>query len=171
MAIQKFVVVYRVQFWQGLPAESSWNRTFTFYPTCSIPHPIMLEEHEIECVQEFTYLGILLSSHLSWSKYINNECNKARRLLGLIFRRFGSTSSCETLRKLYISYVRPHLEYAAPLWDLIYSLMFPALNQFRDLLTKSAWNGSTLVVKICCSNLNFHRFKAGEPIPKTLYAI
>ena len=81
------------------------------------PSPIVLEKHEIERVQEFTYLGILLSSNLSWSKHIINKCNKARRLLGLIFRRFGSACSRETLRKLYISYVRPHLEYAASLWD------------------------------------------------------
>ena len=62
------------------------------------PNPIVLEEHGIERVQELTYLGILLSSNLTWSKYIINKCNKARRLLGLIFRRFGSASSCETMR-------------------------------------------------------------------------
>ena len=78
------------------------------------PSPIVLEEHEIERVQEFTYLEILLSSNLSWSK---DTINQASHLLGLIFRRFGSACSCETLRKLYISYVRPQLEYAASLWD------------------------------------------------------
>ena len=81
------------------------------------PNPIVLEEHEIERVQEFTYLGILLSSNLTWSKHIINKYNKARRLLGLIFRRFVSVGSCETLRKHYISYIRPHLEYVGSLWD------------------------------------------------------
>ena len=83
------------------------------------PSPIVLQEHEIQRVQEFAYLGFLLSSNLSLSKHINNKCNKARHTLWLMFTRFGSTNSCVTLRKLYISYmyVRPHLEYAAPLRD------------------------------------------------------
>ena len=78
----------------------------------------MLEEHEFKACARVHLLGILLSSNLSWSRHINNKCNKARRLLGFIFRRFGSSSSCETLRKaLHQLYVRHHLEYTATLWD------------------------------------------------------
>ena len=40
-------------------------------------------------------------------------CTKAKRILGLLYRRFYNHSSNECLRQLYLSLVRPHLEYAA----------------------------------------------------------
>ena len=43
-------------------------------------------------------------------------CNKARKILGLIYRKFYNASS-NTLLQLYISSVRPHLEYASPVWS------------------------------------------------------
>ena len=36
---------------------------------------------------------------------------------GLLYRHFYNHSSSETLQQLYLSLVRPHLEYAAQLWD------------------------------------------------------
>ena len=54
---------------------------------------------------------------LSWSKHITSVCNKARRLLGLLYRRFYQQSEPETLLKLYMSLVRPYLEYASQVWS------------------------------------------------------
>ena len=42
---------------------------------------------------------------------------KCRRLVGQIYREFYAWTDSTTLRHLYITYVRPHLEYASPLWD------------------------------------------------------
>ena len=44
-------------------------------------------------------------------------CSNARKILGLLYRHFYNNSSSETLWQLYLSLVRPHLEYAAQLWD------------------------------------------------------
>ena len=65
----------------------------------------------------FRYLGVLLTPSLSWSNHIAAICSKARKLLGLIFRHFYSHSSPSTLIKLYISLIRPHLEYCSLIWD------------------------------------------------------
>ena len=55
--------------------------------------------------------------NLSCSQHISSCCSKARKVLGLLFRRFCSFSNQETLKKLYLSLVRPHIEYSCQVWD------------------------------------------------------
>ena len=45
-------------------------------------------------------------------------CMKAGKILGLLYWRFYNNSDGSTLLKLYLSLVRPHLEYASPVWNL-----------------------------------------------------
>ena len=63
------------------------------------------------------YLGLLISSDLSWSNHIQSICSKARKILGLLYRKYCKFSDQATLLQLYISLVRPHLEYSAPVWN------------------------------------------------------
>ena len=44
------------------------------------------------------YLGVLLSCDLSWSLHVEFACQKARRILGLLYRRFYSQSSQDSLK-------------------------------------------------------------------------
>ena len=45
------------------------------------------------------------------------KTNKARKIIGFIYRQFYSMSSTPSLLQLYTSLVRPHLEYATQVWD------------------------------------------------------
>ena len=45
-------------------------------------------------------------------------CSKAKQILGLLYRRFYNHAEGATLKQLYLSLIRPHLEYACPVWDL-----------------------------------------------------
>ena len=71
----------------------------------------------LERVEIFKYLGVLLRSNLGWSDHITMICSKARKLLGLLYRQFYNHATTDTIKQLYVSLIRPHLEYAAPLWD------------------------------------------------------
>ena len=68
-------------------------------------------------VDSFKYLGVLLHKHLTWSEHISRICNKAKQILGLIYRQFYNNSSSASLKQLYSSLVRPHLKYTCQLWD------------------------------------------------------
>ena len=82
------------------------------------PHAqFTLNSSPLEQVETFKYLGILLSSDLSWSSHIDFICTKARKLIGLLYRRFYGNVDNHSLLELYSVLVRPHLEYAAPIWD------------------------------------------------------
>jgi len=80
-------------------------------------HPLMLNGLHLNRVECFKYLGVLLSSDLSWTPHITSVCSKARQILGLLYRRFYNYAEGDTLKQLYLSLIRPHLEYACPVWD------------------------------------------------------
>ena len=83
------------------------------FPTTPL-HPLMLNGLHLNKVE---YLGVLLSSDLSWTPHITSVCSKAKQILGLLYRRFYNHAEGDTLKQLYLSLIRPHLEYACPVWD------------------------------------------------------
>ena len=51
------------------------------------------------------------------SRVHQHICSKARKLIGMLHRRFSSWADTNTLRCLYLTCIRPHLEYASQLLD------------------------------------------------------
>ena len=66
-------------------------------------------------VKGFKDLGIMISKDLSWDNHISITVNKANNLLGLIKRSVGTTN-VNVFSTLYLSLVRPILEYSVPVW-------------------------------------------------------
>ena len=83
----------------------------------AIPPVVTLGCHTIARVYQYTYLGVTLSADLSWDKHIHVLCTKAKKMLGLLYRSFYPNSSASSLLKLYISLIRPLLEYACQVWN------------------------------------------------------
>ena len=82
----------------------------------SDPVSVMLRGTEMEKVDCFKYLGLLLSSDMSFSNHVESICSKARKITGLYYRRFNKANSA-TLLQLYLTMVRPHFEYTSPVWN------------------------------------------------------
>ena len=76
------------------------------------PLPLELFNSPMQRVDCCKYLGLLITNNLTWSAHISSICSNAKKILGLIYRRFYTCSNKETLKQLYISLVRAHLEYA-----------------------------------------------------------
>ena len=58
-----------------------------------------------------------LQQHVMVNHCITSTCSKAKQILGLLCRRFYGSASSATLKQLYLSMVRPHLDYASQIWD------------------------------------------------------
>ena len=82
-------------------------------------NPIVLGNKEIECVTNYKLLGVYLNEDLSWNTHIDYIFKKAcKRLYSLrILKRAGVASL--NILKVYLTIIRPILEYAVPVWQSI----------------------------------------------------
>ena len=71
----------------------------------------------LEQVESYRYLGVTITSKLDWTQYINHVATKARKLVGMQYRKYYTWTDTPVLRCLYLTCIRPHLEYACQLWD------------------------------------------------------
>ena len=68
---------------------------------------IVLEESSCE-----KDLGIFVSSDLRWRAHVDAMASRANKVLGMLVRTFNSREA-SLWRTLYVSMVRPHLEFAS----------------------------------------------------------
>ena len=81
------------------------------------PGGLFINGSVIEQVENYCYLGVMVNQHICWSEHIQHLCRKVRKLIGMLYRNFYTWADTSTLRTVYITCIRPHLEYAAQLWD------------------------------------------------------
>ena len=115
-------MIYRIEQWSSTnysclhPSKCKYM-TVSRKKCPTLPtEPLQLLGSEMEWVDCYKYLGVLLTSDLSWSPHVTNICNKALKVLGLLYRRLIFMAQ-DALKQLYLSLVRPHLEYACQVWD------------------------------------------------------
>lgn len=70
----------------------------------------------INTTKHHPYLGIELSSDLSWDNHINNITSKSNKVLGFIRRNLHNLPP-HIKQQAYFTLVRPHLEFASSSWD------------------------------------------------------
>ena len=75
----------------------------------------MINNEELEHVFEEKDLGVIIDSELSFTEHISSKVRVANGIVGLIRRSF-SYLDCNSFKKMYTAFVRPHLEYAQAVW-------------------------------------------------------
>jgi hypothetical protein len=106
--------------------ERKWKMAFNI-DKCNIMHitgrskkalktQYTLHDQPLQTVDQATYLGIEITSDLSWSAHTNKITSKASQTLGFLKRNLHSASK-ETKTAAYNAIVRPTLEYSSAAWD------------------------------------------------------
>ena len=77
--------------------------------------PVKIVGQSIQLSDVHKHPGVYLSGSLSWSPHLSSVISKGTQRAGLL-RHMACKLSPELVTKLYLSFVRPILEYASPAW-------------------------------------------------------
>ena len=91
---------------------------------------------ELDHVFEEKDLGVIIDMELTFEEHIATKVKKANGIMGLIRRSFSFLDG-ETFKKLYTSFVRPHLEYRNPVWSPHLRKHIKMLESVKERATKS----------------------------------
>lgn len=78
--------------------------------------PLIMNNTAINAVAVHKHLGLTINSELSWSEHIDSIVSKASKRLSIL-RKLKFTLDRSSLEKMYLSFIRPILEYADIVWD------------------------------------------------------
>ena len=70
----------------------------------------------LQRVDSHPYLGVEITSDLTWKHHIGNICGKANKILNLLRRHLYNCNE-EVKMRAFTALVRPHLEYSSSVWD------------------------------------------------------
>ena len=87
--------------------EFSWQNPSNIYIMGGVALTISNEEKDLD---------VLIDSKLNFDRHIGVKVNKANSLVGLMQRSFEYIDP-HVFKQLFKSIVRPHLEYATPVWN------------------------------------------------------
>ena len=94
------------------------------------------KDHQLDRVEEVKDLGVIFNSSLKFGNHIKKMVHKANRLLGLIKRTFSYLEP-QMVRILYITLIRPHLDYASVVWNPYQSGDIKTLEQVQRRVTRA----------------------------------
>ena len=127
----------------------------------SIPCTYHINNVSLDWVDKFKYLGVVIDKKLKWTDHINYSKSKATKLLNLL-RRNLSNCSYAVKQRCYTALVRPHLEYAAPVWSPHYKAGCSTLENIQKRAARwisAKWDRKTFSwsksYADCCKELNW----------------
>jgi ribonuclease P/MRP protein subunit RPP40 len=80
-------------------------------------------------------LGVEINSDLSFQSHIGSIVSKARQRVGVLFRGFH-TRQVSFLKKAYITYIRPLLEYNSNIWNPTHVYLIDLMENVQRAFTK-----------------------------------
>ena len=77
---------------------------------------IIIEGNPVEVVDHAKLLGVILSDDLTWNMHVDSIVKKAAKRVYMLYQLKRAGISQSDLVTVYLSVVRPVLEYACPVW-------------------------------------------------------
>ncbi len=109
-----------------------------FFSLKNTNRPILYFDNTVlQFVEHHKHLGLTFSEDGSWHQHISTIVSSASKVLGSM-RLLKFKLKRQTLNNIYISYLRPLLEYASVVWD-------NCANYEKDILDKIQYDAGIIV--------------------------
>ena len=95
----------------------------------------MMDNHELEHVFDEKDLGVTIDFEMNFDEHISNKIRIANAIMGLIRRGFAFLDE-KMFRKLYVTFVRPHLEYGQVIWSPHYMRQINMIENVQKRATR-----------------------------------
>ena len=110
-----------------------------------MPITLLVNSQPLERVYSYKHLGIQLTSDLSWSAHISTLCSKARQQIGMLYHKVYRYSD---VKRIYVAFIRPNLEYATAVWD---PHLFKDIQKLSILHAGSVPKDGMMPIVTCCT--------------------
>ena len=97
---------------------------------------------QIEFVEEFKYLGIILDRHLTWKPHLDQVSKKVAKANGVICRLKNVLPS-HILKTIYSSLILPYLTYGIIVWGSVSDRLFKLQKRSVRLISNAKYNAHT----------------------------
>ena len=124
-----------------------------------IPLRLSVDNNPIRVVDSFKYLGVTISSDLSWSNHIRGITKAAKRQFGTLHRLFHQASP-QARNKLYRSAILPKLEYCSSVWDPHQSTLISGLESVQKFAGRVVTQDWKLDYSSLCLSLGWQNLRA-----------
>jgi len=126
-----------------LSLNLSKTKAMLFSRQRTIPLPeIFIDSHQVEFVNNFKFLGIVLQQNLKWNTHVDMISKKISKTLG-IMRRLKKIVPLKTMLNIYNALILPHLNYGIIIWGGQDSRLFKLQKSAVRTITNSKYNAHT----------------------------
>ena len=161
---------FHSKFWCHLSLQSDLDLAFKWtqdwlvkfnISKCMVVHfgrnnkksPLYINEQKLNIIDSESDLGVIFSSNLKWKNHVIKCVGKAIQMLGRIRKCFVCLD-IRLLRILYVSFVRPLLEFAVQIWSPIRKGKIELLERVQHRATRlipslDEQQSSKLAVIVC----------------------
>lgn len=101
-----------------------------------IAYKYKLNEHELIKLNSTRDLGIVHDSKLTFDEHVNSIVTKASKMLGFVMRNSQHFRKAKTIKILYCTFVRSHLEYASQVWNPRYNIYIERIERIQRKFIK-----------------------------------
>ena len=113
---------------------------------CLSTTPLHLNGSPLETVSTFKYLGVLVSSSLQWSPHIQEVCNKARKIIGILYRQYYQHSNPNPPCFTFTSHLSDPTQSTQLKFGTHICIKILTLSRFENI--------QKFALRVCCKNWN-----------------
>ena len=78
--------------------------------------PVFFDGKQLEEVNHHKHLGVTFSNNLTWTEHVNGISKSASKCIGAM-KKLKHSVDRKTLNTIYLTFIRPKLEYASLVWQ------------------------------------------------------